>query len=348
MDHIIRCVQTADNPLYVDVVLQFDQTFRSAAANYAKLYGAMCACQGTFFGSFRIAAYPFLVAPRTLLEERTDIFLAYSRDFHYFCFSHHVMDGAGFMVFCCNFYRHLGVETPPTLRNQTPQLRTFRRASLWQKLAGCATYFAGPLLAPWRSTPTHENQGHSFCFFSMSLEGFLRKKRPDVSFNQAMCMCIQQASVASGMCKRRLRFGVPVYNTWDGLQPRGGARNRVCFVYDDATLEHSRNELLGCVLAVILYILPVRLLPVVSIRWLVEFCLRRVDVCYSNIDARSMDDVTQLKSIAYMSPAFKETLFSFCTITVKNKINVTTRSRSQCVPQETLDLFVEHFLRVCR
>jgi hypothetical protein len=328
----------------VDVVLQFDQTFRSAAADYARLYEAMRACQGTFFDRFRIAALPSLVSPRTLLEERTDIFLAYSRDFHHFCFSHHVMDGAGFMVFCCNFYRHLGVETPRTLRNQAPHLRTFRSASLWQKLAGCATYFAGPLRAPWRSTPTYENPEHSFCFFSMTLEGFLRKKRPDASFNQAICMCIQHACVASGMCKRRLRFGVPVYNTWDS--GGRGARNRVCFVYDDATLEHSRNELLGCVLAALLYILPVRLLPVVCIRWLVEFCLRRVDVCYSNIDARSVDDVTHLKSIAYMSPAFKETLFSFCTMTVKNKINVTIRS--QCVPQETLDLFVAHFLRVCR
>jgi hypothetical protein len=378
MDEIIFRLRSAENPFYIDAVIIYNKTLIQRGTNKSWLSKCLDLLRErqpkTTKFSYRICPSSACFSHASLFRRDIDLQLSYGKNFHYFCFSHHLMDGYSFMLFCKEFYTLLGMykqnaedlsqlEQPRRINDKVDfhLSKKFPCAgdlqTLCTSVVNCVNFFTRPILSLFggQVSPSKElggflsAQSDSFSFFSVEKWSPKNICGKSQTFNQTTCSfiadaCKKSLDIFRGKDKTNISFGIPVYVNETGKSGLFG--NNMMVVYDDPLLTNSKNYILLAVLCVLIKMASFLPLPSYLINFIFECGLEQIDIVYSNIDARRLSDQDALVNVAYMCPTFHKTLLSVCVITFRDRVNVACRSlRLEQTQMDKLSITLQSLLQ---
>lgn len=246
----------------------------------------------------------------------------YDMNIHFFCFSHHIMDGFSFMLFLVDFYQNFHIFEKTILNQKKLKPKKINNESIdlleFVFVIFSSTFFESKM----NYLPVKKNSKESLKFISNFI--FHNKNK---SFNSHICTCIEKTLIQMKIIKNdiKLLFGLPInYKTIDERKkiPYG---NYICIIPDTCNLKCSKNIFVISFVLILTYFLSY--LPSIIINKVSNYCLKKIDVIYSNIDAQILDHVPFIECINYSLPAYEHNLMSFSCITWKGQIffNITTK-----------------------
>jgi hypothetical protein len=398
MDYILLQSQNLNRLYYVDILICFEGTIEKLEAEEMLIHN-LSLMQKKIKFNFLVKGFHAASADRYpkkqksyshqfLFKKKIDLYLVSSRihglsdknkcTVHQWAFSHHLMDGVSFMMFCLEFYSLFGFDCHPArsidsadeigldkekkekiftptvvekiggaslFRNAWDFFSFFRRLIHSFLLPDTAQPFRNFFKKSFADQPViPERRLLSLIYLSVPSAKF--KKNPGETFNRVMTCAIQETCsdmhlILSGY---QLRIGVPV-NLKDRKPSRTLFGNHIGILPDTFTLQFSKNYYLIFVMSVVLNYFPFRFINTYLLNTLVDFCFTQIDVLYSNMDCRMIDKNKEinhiLDKIVYSCPVFENTLFSFSALTIKGKINIVVKSMH--LDQNLLDNFKNIF-----
>lgn len=341
MDDIFLKSKLENNPTYIDVIISFDKSIDKLFKETCKIGYILDKIKSKFHAkniNYHIDSslkkiYNIKCFHSILHRNNIDIYISFESGKHFICFSHHLMDGFSFMLFLIEFYSMYGFDKfnlinknkikHKIIKNNFTNLLNF---SYWQ--------FSNTLFDKnYNYLPTVNNDTLSFysCFIF---------KHKNKSFNSHVCSCIENALLQMKIINNdhKLVIGLPInYKTYKErtLLPYG---NYICILPEQTSLLFCKNKLVILLVLVITFFISC--LPKKIVNNFCNFCLGKIDVIYSNIDAQILDNIPFVESIQYNIPAFEQSIMSFSCITWKGQVFFSINTKRQF----SLNLFKNCFL----
>ncbi len=330
--------------------------------------------------------YSFLVSsniyPHTFLfNKNIDLLLCISNDpntTHFFSFSHHIMDGYSFVLFCIEFYNLCGIETEKCMFtneiiHSSINLSNYSVFHFLKFFYNLSIDFSSSIVECDKNMNTGLKINFSLPHFNTEMNNHKHK----LTFNQKICHIIENVVCDLKLIPKKPRFGVPV-----NIKPIHKRKNKygnfICILPDNSNLEFSKNYFIVHLYILIFLIFPFKYLSQAHLEKIVSFCFNQIDIVYSNIDARiikcSQSNVSNyyydslstplenssffnsfiqsskrnkntesiIQNITYSAPIFENKLFTFSCISLSESINITIATKT--LDKNKLFVFYKHFL----
>lgn len=310
MKYLLKCSEDYDRLYYNEILIQFINSTDHLLFSAELLIKNLAQMQKKINFSFVVcSARNYSV--RFMYRHKIDLLLYIDKRkrIHYFVFSHVLMDGIAFMLFCKDFYSLNGI----TVKEKDKESNATSRSCNIFKIFSLANFLK--MKSEIVSKKGESNQ----IIINTTFKKFRTK-----SFNQTICKILEENCHELGLIstEEKLRIGVPINIC--GLQSRKNYGNYIVIVPDNADLDFSKNYFVVTLLTVLLRWFPIRLFDKSFICKFVDFCFNQVDIVYSNLDARHVDSAPI--KIIYSAPVFQNKLFTFSCITHNENVNIIIKS----------------------
>lgn len=310
MDHILQETMNLDRLYYIDIYIYFNKNINLDKSILIKNLAAM---QKKIAINFLVSdnqyAHTFLYSKKIDLLLCT-LNLSSDKTIHFFCFSHAIMDGYSFILFCTEFYRLCGIPLDKIMHtnrdyksyllgNALPipipsssersynyslysLIKFFLSLRLGSQNLAQYTHNSNKLKNNISSQSTKKNEGVKINF------RIPYRKKPENSpdtFNKNMCQVIEKIVASQNLLACKPRFGIPV-NIASVDQRKKKYGNYICIVPDNSNLEFCKNYFIIHICIVLFMIFPFKMVSKKYLELIVCFCFNQIDIVYSNIDAR--------------------------------------------------------------
>jgi hypothetical protein len=266
--------------------------------------------------------YNFIVSSENVLPQdflfrnKVDLFLFFNKNekFHFITFSHVLMDGMSFMLFCIDFYSFLGKFNINHQMDSTRNYESFNIFKILELISIPRLLKNNLLLENICNQPNYN-------VISLPLRKFKSK-----SFNQNVCkilenICYELKIISSN---QNLRIGIPINLSSIKDRINSNYGNFILIIPDNASLEFSKNYFIVTIIAIFLKFFPLRFINKNLICKFVDLCFNQIDIVYSNMDARYIDNLPV--QLIYSAPVFKNKFFTFSILTHNQNVNIIIKS----------------------
>lgn len=239
-----------------------------------------------------------------LFKKNIDLLLCISNNpntKHFFSFSHHIMDGYSFVLFCIEFYNLCGIETGQcVLGNEIINksinlcnsnfIYNYSIVNIFKFFFNISLNFSGSMSDCDENINTGLKINFSLPHLNSSINKtnknvIVDKNRHKLTFNQKICHIIENVVCDLELIPTKPRFGVPV-NIAPFHKRKNKYGNYLCIVPDNSNLDFSKNYFIVHLFILLFLIFPFKYLSQSHLENIVSFCFNQIDIVYSNIDAR--------------------------------------------------------------
>jgi hypothetical protein len=276
-----------------------------------------------FIVTDRVYPHTFLYTKKIDLVFAT-LNLCADKTTHYFCFSHHIMDGYSFIMFCIDFYALNGISQDKIINNPSNNNNDSSVFSFFAtpKYPECAYNIYGlfkfifnarldfrsssRITAAHAEPPPHAGPGIRInfripCLYPNNCDaGRTLSNDGKCTFNQRMCKVIEKVVVDLHLICGRPKFGIPI-NTASVDKRRKKYGNYVYLIADTSDLAFSKNFFIIYLLISLILICPLKMLAKSHLDYIVAFSLHQFDILYSNVDARMLKCSAKKNIYSYYS-----------------------------------------------
>lgn len=341
MDDIFLKSKLENNPTYIDVIISFNICIDELFKDTCKIGKILDKMKNKFHAkninfyvdTFKKKIYKSELFHSILQINNIDLYISFESGKHFICFSHHLMDGFSFMLFLIEFYSNYGFQKYDYI-NKSKIKEKIIESNITNLLNFTYWQISNILFVKETCTlPTVSNS-------KLSFNSSYIYKRKNKSFNLHVCSCIENALLQMKVIKKNYKiiYGLPInYKTLKErtMLPYG---NYICILPEKTPLTFCKNKLV--ILLVLIITFFISCFPKEFVNDFCNYCLGKIDIIYSNIDAQVLDTIPFVESIQYNVPAFEQSIMSFSCITWKGQVFFSINTKRQF----SLNLFKNCFL----